>query len=144
MWGIFGQFRNFNTKLPCIHVGYTVMQMRKTNREKGYFTERHSWTFYVKRQLYPCYNECSVQLRLFSCLANPEQTRNSNFTSDCNWSICTKRSQLFKGVLNLLLMLLKQSLSTILSPSLDKKFPWLGKRWSTKKSCRGIEQEREA
>ena len=37
MRGNFGLFRTFSPKLPRIHVDYIVMQMRKINREKGYF-----------------------------------------------------------------------------------------------------------
>ena len=39
MRGNFGLFRTFSPKLPRIHVDYIVMQMRKINREKGYFSE---------------------------------------------------------------------------------------------------------
>ena len=37
MRGNFGLFRTFSPKLPRIHVDYIVMQMRKINREKGYY-----------------------------------------------------------------------------------------------------------
>ena len=33
----FGLFCSSSPKLPRIHVYYVVMQMRKTNREKGYY-----------------------------------------------------------------------------------------------------------
>ena len=37
MRGNFGLFRTFSPKLPRIHVDDIVMQMRKINREKGYY-----------------------------------------------------------------------------------------------------------
>ena len=37
MRGNFGLFRTFSPKLPRIHVDFIVMQMRKINREKGYW-----------------------------------------------------------------------------------------------------------
>ena len=40
MRGNFGLFRTFSPKLPRIHVDFIVMQMRKINREKGYWNKR--------------------------------------------------------------------------------------------------------
>ena len=39
MRGNFGLFCSFSPKLPRIHVDYIVVQMRKINREKGYYPE---------------------------------------------------------------------------------------------------------
>ena len=64
MRGNFGLFRTFSPKLPRIHVDYIVMQMRKINREKGYYTctYRGVRACYVK-----CYTKTTISYVNYRC-----------------------------------------------------------------------------